>query len=705
MLTKKICLAGRFINSSVFTIILLTIFLSSCNVVSFDDLYNQWKKGSKGVEVKGVYPADKAIFPPEIAAPTILWEKPDAPCDLWYVSVEVGGKKIACSDLLKEEKWRPSQSDWEKIKQESKEKNAKIIILGTSSKSSDKLLASASVNFKTSKDPVGAPIFFRTVTLPFQFAVENLETISWRIGNISSTHFADTVLQTIQVCANCHSFSSDGKVIGMDVDYANDKGSYFISDISSEVNMTIDKIISWSDYRREDGRKTYGLLSSVSPDGNYVISTVKDRSIFVPINDAFYSQLFFPIKGILAVYDKKNKRYFSLPGADFQEFVQSNPSWSPDGKYIYFTRTTAYTSLEAEKSNKAVLPVSVAKEFIDGSRRFFYDIYKIPFNDGKGGKAELVPGASGNDMSNYFPKISPDGKWMVFCQAKNFMLLQPDSKLYIMPASGGTPRLMNCNTDKMNSWHSWSPNGKWLVFSSKARGTYTKLYLTHIDENGNDSPPVCLEYMSEDNLAVNIPEFVNLKPDAKLRFKEQFMNSDYYAEARVNEKAKSGDFKGAIEDLGKAIKLRPDNYFLYYDRAIMLKKLGKNKAALEDLNKAIQINSKYPNSYYERAFIKIEGEDFKGAIADLETSIGLAPGNYMAMYELAYAKFSLKNYQESIEDCNKLIKMKSDFGLAYYQRALNNIQLNNMNNVCDDLQKAMSLGCHEANQVWQDYCR
>ena len=64
------------------------------------------------------------------------------------------------------------------------------------------------------------------------------------------------------------------------------------------------------------------------------------------------------------------------------------------------------------------------------------------------------------------------------------MLLQPDSELYIMPAAGGEARRLECNTARMNSWHSWSPNGKWLVFSSKANSPYTQLFLTHIDEQG-----------------------------------------------------------------------------------------------------------------------------------------------------------------------------------------------------------------------------
>jgi hypothetical protein len=64
-------------------------------------------------------------------------------------------------------------------------------------------------------------------------------------------------------------------------------------------------IITWSDYKREDKELTYGLLSQVSPDGKYAISTVKDRSVFVAVHDLTFSQLFFPVKGILAVYLKK----------------------------------------------------------------------------------------------------------------------------------------------------------------------------------------------------------------------------------------------------------------------------------------------------------------------------------------------------------------------------------------------------------------
>ena len=92
----------------------------------------------------------------------------------------------------------------------------------------------------------------------------------------------------------------------------------------------------------------------------------------------------------------------------------------------------------------------------------------MPFNEGRGGAPEPLAGASNNGVSNFFGRYSPGGKWIVFCRAKSYMLLQKDSELYILPAEGGQARRLLCNAGRMNSWHSFSPNGKWLVFSSKA---------------------------------------------------------------------------------------------------------------------------------------------------------------------------------------------------------------------------------------------
>ena len=42
---------------------------------------------------------------------------------------------------------------------------------------------------------------------------------------------------------------------------------------------------------------------------------------------------------------------------------------------------------------------------------------------------------------------------------------------------------------------------------------YTELYLTHIDENGNDSIPVLASRFNKPGYAINVPEFINIEAD------------------------------------------------------------------------------------------------------------------------------------------------------------------------------------------------
>ena len=108
------------------------------------------------------------------------------------------------------------------------------------------------------------------------------------------------------------------------------------------MTLASSNIITWDDFQKGSGDKTYGFLSQISPDGSLAISTVKDKSIFVPKPDLAFSQLFFPLQGILAFYDRKTKVFQGLPGANDPAYVQSNPVWSPDGKSVLFARAKAY---------------------------------------------------------------------------------------------------------------------------------------------------------------------------------------------------------------------------------------------------------------------------------------------------------------------------------------------------------------------------
>ena len=562
------------------------------------------------------YPFSEAVFPPGFPPPTFTWHDSAAEAKTWLIDVSPGdgsghvyvltkgdaaapAPETAPEDVpeaardyrptpyqLSARRWQAGAEVWAAIQRGSVEGPTTVTILGLDAGIPGRPISRGVVALRTSPEPVGAPIFYRDLPLPFIHALKNLQLIRWRLGDVASAEPPPALLKDMKVCGNCHSFTRDGRTLAMDVDYGNDKGSYIITAVGRETVLSKDQVITWSDYRREDKELTFGLLSQISPDGRYVISTVKDRSVFSPVPDLWYSQRFFPIKGILVVYDRETKRFFPLPGADDPRYVQSNPMWSPDGKTILFARSEAYELKNLKDRSAAVIMREEAQEFFEGGKKFRYDLYRIPFNGGKGGTPLPVPGASGNGKSNYFARFSPDGRWIVFCQADTFMLLQPDSTLYIMPAEGGEPRRMRCNlAGKMNSWHSWSPNGKWLVFASKVGGPFTQLWLTHIDGEGNDTPAVLLENFTAADRAANIPEFVNVQPEEFAEIQQEF--ADYYTHYRAGVLFEQRhEYGRAIEEFHKALAEKADHPESLYLLASCLARTGQEEQAISYATKA-----------------------------------------------------------------------------------------------------------------------
>jgi len=630
------------------------------------------------------YPQDETLFPPEIVPPKFRWDD-NSGSDAWLISISFQDDEGSINVLTNESNWIPERRQWQNIKKRSVEKDAKVAILGIKRGMSTKILSAGRIRIRTSKDRVDAPIFYREVNLPFVEAVKDPSLIRWRFGDISSPQQPHIVLQNLPVCGNCHSFSEDGEILAMDVDYANSKGSYVITRTAEEMTLATSDIITWNDYRKEDGEQTFGLLSQVSPDGRYVVSTVKDKSVFVPMPPLAFSQLFFPVKGILCIYDRQSRTFKSLPGADDPKYVQSNPAWSPDGKYIVFARAEAYNLKDTEGRGKVLLTREECREFTEDGKPFLFDLYRIPFNGGKGGEPEPIEGASNNGMSNYFAKYSPDGRWIVFCNAKSYMLLQPDSKLYIIPAEGGKARRLRANTSRMNSWHSFSPNGKWLAFSSKAYSDYTQICLTHIDEQGNSSPAVLLEHFTDPDRAANIPEFVDAKSDAIKKIREDFLN-DYSFVRAGNEFFKAGDTDNAIAEYKNALELNPNNDEAHLKLGFLMYNAKKQyDEGMAHYNAALKTNPNDPRIHHDLGMALLHQRQFNRAIEHLSQALRVMPDGLDKQYNPVNMHFNLAlayshagKPEEAITHFSEVLRLNPNNAPAHYRLALELAQQRNL---------------------------
>jgi tetratricopeptide (TPR) repeat protein len=649
------------------------------------------------------YPLNGSLFPPDMAAPLFQWRDSAPNAASWQIEItfadgsapllvsskgepmrvgEIDSRAVSDTnkppELTPEQAaahtWRPDATTWAAIRQHAVAAPASITISGFAAAESATPVSRGSMKLSVSTDPVGAPIFYRDVPLmPSEtekgfikpLATSAIPLIAWRMRSVAETG-SHVVMTDLHSCANCHSFAANGKALGLDMDGPqNDKALYAEVPVAKQMTIRTQDMISWSSFPTEAGSPVrVGFMSQVSPDGRYVVTTIrppgsKSSSFYYVANfkDYRFLQVFYPTRGILAWYDRETKKFQPLPGADDPHFVQASAVWSPDGKYLVFARAVAKEPYAADGKMAAYAndPAEVPIQ---------YDLYRIPFNHGLGGKPEPIQGASQNGMSNSFAKISPDGKWLVFVQAHNGQLMRPDGKLYIVPAEGGVARLMTCNTPLMNSWHSFSPNGRWLVFSSKSRSPYTQMFLTHIDAEGRDTPAILIENSTAANRAVNIPEFVNMDPSGIEHIATPAV--DFYRQYDVAaELAKKGQLTAAIPEWTKAIAMSPEDARARNNYGQTLAQAGKNAEAIAQLQKAVLIKPHYPEAQNNLA-IALEGAGRKTeAIEHYRKALEDNPGYAEAHNNLGRALLAAHRLPEAVEQLQAAIAVNPEYAEAH----------------------------------------
>jgi tetratricopeptide (TPR) repeat protein len=378
--------------------------------------------------------------------------------------------------------------------------------------------------------------------------------------------------------------------------------------------------------------------------GHFYVANFKDYR---------FLQVFYPTRGILAWYDRATGRLQPLPGADDRRYAHTNAVWAPDGKHLVFARATAQEPYPEGRK---------LAEFANDPNEtpIQYDLYRIPFNDGQGGRAEPIAGASGNGMSNTFPKVSPDGRWIVFVQCRNAQLMRPDSRLYIVPVNGGEARPMRCNLPVMNSWHSFSPNGRWLVFSSKSRSPYTQMYLTHIDEKGQDSPAILIDNATAANRAVNIPEFVNVPPDGLTKIDVPAV--EYYRMFDLAlDLARKGQYKAAVIEWKKALELGPDDASAHMNLGVALAGSGKLDEAIAQYQKALELSPDNPESHLNFGIALAGKGDLNQAIAHYQKALEINPEYPEVHNNLGVALAAAGKLDEAIGHYQKALGVNPEY--------------------------------------------
>ena len=309
------------------------------------------------------------------------------------------------------------------------------------------------------------PYLVYRLIYPGYYSWSNIKIVQRSIESFSEESLFENQIME-KNCSNCHSFNSNSADRFMIHIRGSLGGTYFVED--GKITRTDPKIDAMP------GGATYPAWH---PNGRYVaFSSNQVRQSFYSLPEKKIEV--YDLESSLILYDRKNNEILSITDRDTSKYLQTFPSWSPDGKYLYFCRAPQYKSGTNPTMEEIMnTHYDLARKSFDPETRLF-------------GETEIVYNASEVNKSASFPRISPDGKYLVFTIADygTFPIWHREAEIYMLNMQSGVCARMELNSTETESYPSWSSNGRWLAFNSRrSDGRTGRSYFAHVDSLGNQA--------------------------------------------------------------------------------------------------------------------------------------------------------------------------------------------------------------------------
>ena len=294
------------------------------------------------------------------------------------------------------------------------------------------------------------------------------------IENFDEAVLTDYRLQENR-CMNCHTPASQRADLSML--YVRGQGGGAILNQDGrlrKLNIKTDDMASGSVY------------FAFSPSGRYITFST---NVIIP---AFHSKKekrleVFDSESDVYVADLKENRIIRSPLLCGTTMLETFPTFSPDGRYIYYCA-----------SPLPRLPRELNK--------LQYALVRVPFDERTGRIGETTDTiydgktTGKGKHSVCHPRISPDGRRLLFTVQDygTFPIWHREADLRMLDMNtGAIDTLRIVNSPMSDTYHSWSSNSRWFVFASKRDdGLYGKPYFCYIDREGRAHKPFCLPQQS-----------------------------------------------------------------------------------------------------------------------------------------------------------------------------------------------------------------
>ncbi len=382
------------------------------------------------------------------------------------------------------------EKSWKKLVQESIGDSIEFKVYSLKSRT-DNPKEYKKFHMTVAREPIDPYLVYRLIHPGF-YSWSKIRIVQRSLESFSEESLIENQMLEMN-CVNCHSFNQNNKDKFM-VHIRGSKGGTYFAD-NGKITKRDLKIGSMP------GGATY---PSWHPGGRYIAYSSNQ------VRQSFYAHSsksieVFDLVSSLILYDTEKNETVNIATHDSTKYLQTFPSWSPDGKYLYFCQALQGKA----EGNLSLEDIKATK----------YNLVRIPFDaeSRSFGETEIIYNASEMGKSTSFPRISPDGRYLVFTlhDYGTFPIWHKEADLYILDLKNGKSRKMDLNSDETDSYHSWSSNGKWLVFSSKRTdGRSTRPQFAYFESWEHTGKPFILPqsdpaYYMRMIESFNIPEFIN----------------------------------------------------------------------------------------------------------------------------------------------------------------------------------------------------
>jgi hypothetical protein len=470
-----------------FTFLPSAMMLTACNNVTIPETFTKVDKMPR------IYPDYKDVtIPVNIAPLTFEW---DGACEEIVARLTAGNAEVVCGGNAVQ----PTMDEWHKLTAQAA---GKAINVEVYTRQGDLWQRYRDFSINVSNDSIDPYISYRLIS-PSYVAYEELTLNQRCLENYDEEVMVDNMLCGTEVagqCVNCHNYQQYNPK-RMQFHARQTHGGTVISYDGKirKINMKNDSILS------------AGVYPTWHPWLPLIVYSTNKTSQVFHTRDLNKIEVFDSGSDLIA-YDVEKNEVTNIENDPYE--FEVFPFWAPDGKTVYYCSAHFEFPDTTEHSTQV----------IQHAKELKYNIYKKSFDiDSRTfGPRELVFAADSLDMSATLPRISPDGRFLMFTLGHYgvFHIWHHEADLWLLDLSDGSVRAAKeINSRDTESYHSWSSNGRWVIFSSRRTdGNYTRPFIAHIDKDGKGSKPFELpqadpDYHRQFMKSYNIPEFMKGRVD------------------------------------------------------------------------------------------------------------------------------------------------------------------------------------------------